>query len=124
MAAGPSWTVRYAVSPRMAVVVVVLMGWLLVPRSTGTSTGSTPSASSSRRRSASRKGSRGAMGSSGVRNCSRGSGIGSLLPVDAAEGNAGSDQERLRRVDSAVENLRDLRHRQAVEVAQGQRDAV
>src|SRR5215469_12167041 len=76
------------------------------------------------RRSAANNGS-GWMGTTGSRSPSSGSGISPLLPaVRMAERSPRPDQQRLRRVDGAAQVLGDLRDRQAVHVAQGQRRTV
>src|SRR6185295_17277094 len=87
--------------------------------------GSTPSASTMRRRSTHRNSSRGATGSL-LRSCSSGSGIGGHLfvAVRATERESGADEQGLGRMDGAVEQRGNLGHGQAVEVPERERGAV
>src|SRR5438552_5942987 len=67
----------------------------------------------------------GAIGTSGVRRTSSGSAIAGLLSgVRAPEGCAGTHQQRLGRVQRAVEDARYVDHRKVVDVAEGERDPV
>src|SRR5579884_2360210 len=83
-------------------------------------------ARASRSRSRAAKVGSGAIGSSTARSASNGSAIGTLplRGIGAPEGAAGADQERLGGVDSSSDQTGHLRHRQVVEVAQGQHGAV
>src|SRR3954451_20031713 len=146
MAAAASCTVRdgvIAVTAEVVVVGMVVASCGTVVRSSGSTgmrAGSTPSASTTRRRSTQRNSSRGATGSLGVQSCSGGSGTGLLLrrvavagvvvvrlgvgAVRAPERESRAHEQRFGCVHRAVEQVGNLSDRQPVEVAQGERGAV
>src|SRR4051812_26301503 len=83
------------------------------------------SSSSSWRRSATAKSTRGRRDGDGRRSASKGSDvIGLALLVQTAECVAGADEQCFGGVHGAVEDLGDLGHRQAIHVTERERDAM
>ena len=77
-----------------------------------------------RRRSCRANSGRGASGTTGSRNASNGSVIATPFVVSGTERVAGADEQRLGRVDGAIEMFGALGNGQSVEIAQRERGAV